>query len=60
MKLTLEAPQLIMLGLMVLGLVFTATVHGRPKTGKHDVWVLLVSTGIQIWLMWWGGFFGQD
>ena len=58
MTFTIGVPQLIWIGLALFAIVGTATLHGRPRTGKHNAVMMLVSVLLQGLLMWWGGFFG--
>jgi len=51
------APQIITVLLWFVFLLLTAHLHGKPKTGKHNVFTQLVSIGITFLLLWWGGFF---
>ena len=32
--------------------------HGKPKTGNTNIWTWLFSAGIQMGILYWGGFFG--
>jgi hypothetical protein len=57
MTFTVHIPQLIFVALVVLSLVIVATMHGKPKTGKHNIFVDLLSAGISFALLYWGGFF---
>lgn len=31
--------------------------HGEPKTGNYSFWVALISSVLQVLLLWGGGFF---
>lgn len=55
----LHAPQLIMICLLVLSFGLTWAKHGEPKEGRECAWVSLIGIALQLWLMWWGGFFHQ-
>lgn len=50
-------PEGILLGIIVLGLVLTATVDGEKKTGKHSLSLRMLDAMITIGLLYWGGFF---
>lgn len=54
---TLHAPQILMLGLMILGLGISLAQHGEPRTGKHNLMHSIIGCAIQFGLMYWGGFF---
>ena len=54
----MEAPQLITIILMALGVGLEVASHGKPRTGNHNAVVHLVSTGLTVGLLYWGGFFG--
>lgn len=51
------APQIIFFVLTIISLMIAAREHGYPKTGDHNVVVTIISTVLNIWLLWWGGFF---
>jgi hypothetical protein len=38
-------------------LLLTAFLHGKPKTGYHNIFVQLVNTALTIAILLWGGFF---
>jgi len=50
-------PQLIYLGLVILGLGMTLGLHGQPQKKGHNFWGKLISSMIAISLLYWGGFF---
>lgn len=52
----MEAPQIIFLALIAIGLLLAANQHGeeRPPT---SFWSNLISASIAVGLTWWGGFF---
>ncbi len=52
----MNAPQIIMIGLMIFGLTLEATKDGQPKTGKHNLAVHLMAVLLNVLLLWWGGF----
>ena len=49
-------PQLISIGLMTLGLGAAMAKHGEPKTSNYNVGVQIVSTVINITILYFGGF----
>ena len=51
-------PQIIYLTINAIGLLLIAHLHGKPKTGEYNIFITLVSEGLAIALLWWGGFFG--
>lgn len=54
----MHAPQIIMLALYAMSLGTYLANHGKPMDRKYNFWSALLSSGIQVALMWWGGFFG--
>jgi hypothetical protein len=50
------APQIIYLSLVFIGLLLVANQHGKERT-PHNFWVTLTATIINLFLMYWGGFF---
>lgn len=50
-------PQLIYLGLLLLGLGESLYKNGEPKTGKHSFGWSLVSSVIVVYILYKGGFF---
>lgn len=50
--------QLIYLGLMMIGLGVSLAKNGEPKNQKYSFVSSLIATGIEITLLWGGGFFG--
>ena len=57
MTITLHAPQIIYLCLLLLGLVVAVAKHGEDKGKYHAGWTL-VGEAILLWILYWGGFFG--
>lgn len=51
-------PQIILAGLILLGLGVEMERHGKPKKGKENFWITLSSSAIIAGLLWWGGFWG--
>ena len=51
------APQIIVIVLGFLELIFVAIVHGQPKKGTYSAPAELISLGILFGLLIWGGFF---
>jgi len=51
------APQIIMLIIAAISLVAGAYLHGKPTTGKHSFPLSFVAWIIQMWLLYFGGFF---
>ena len=50
--------QIIMVALYALSLGLYLANHGKPKEGKYSFWTALFSTGLQIFILYMGGFFG--
>ena len=50
-------PQLIYLGIVLLGLGVSLAEHGKPKQGYNSFLQNLLATAITIGLLYWGGFF---
>jgi len=50
-------PQIILLGLIVMGLGLNLAKHGEPQKGKHSFWMSLVNSAVIVGLLYWGGFF---
>jgi hypothetical protein len=50
-------PQIILLVLVGLNLLANAYLHGKPKTGKHNMFLALLNAGVFIWILVAGGFF---
>ena len=55
---TLHAPQLIYLALVVLSLGISMAKHGTPKEGNHSIFVDVIAVSLGCLLLYWGGFFG--
>lgn len=55
---TLNAPQIIYLFLVILGLGICLERHGKPKTGEYNFFVDLFSAVLAFGLLYWGNFFG--
>ena len=43
--------------LVLISLMINSYQHGKPKEGKHNVFVYLISLGISASILYWGGFF---
>jgi hypothetical protein len=52
------APQIILIVLLGIGLLINAYMHGKPRTGKFNIFYALVNTSITLWILIAGGFFG--
>ena len=50
-------PQITVLVLAGLGALSEAYMHGKPKTGKHNIFTHIIATSISLWILWAGGFF---
>ena len=49
--------EIIYLTLLMMSLGIYLAKHGEPKTGKYSFWSALISTTIQIVILYLGGFF---
>ena len=49
-------PQLIYLGLIILGLGMHMALHGE-KQKRYNAWTQLVASIISVGILYWGGFF---
>ena len=49
-------PQIIMLVFVALNLIISGHQHGKPKEGKHNLWIGLIGLSIQMWILYSGGF----
>ncbi len=54
---SIGAPELIWLILVLVGLGIEIERHGDPKTGHYDAFTSLIAAAIGFGLLWWGGFF---
>ena len=52
-------PQIIMIGLCFANLAIYAVKHGEKREGEYNFWVGLISTAIEIFILYKGGFFKQ-
>ncbi len=51
-------PQIIILVIYMIGLGMSLANDGEVRMKKESFWLSLVSCGIMLALLWWGGFFG--
>jgi len=51
-------PQIILLTLLGIQLLITAYMHGKERTGTHNIFFRIIDAGILIWILISGGFFG--
>lgn len=49
-------PQIVWIVLCSLSLFLSLIKHGEDK-GKYSFWWALVSAGLEVWILWAGGFF---
>ena len=57
---TLDWPQITFLCLVILEMGFVIAKNGEKKTGTsayYNLWNSLISTGIVLGILYWGGFF---
>lgn len=50
-------PQIIILALALIMLMFSDYKHGQPKEGKWNFWGSLFVVTINLLVLYWGGFF---
>jgi LPXTG-motif cell wall-anchored protein len=55
----LGIPQAIYLGLFLIELGLAIANNGKPKTGNESIWISLISSGLVLALLFWGGFFSK-
>jgi hypothetical protein len=53
----LEAPQIIILVVNVLGIGFAMAKHGEPRNEKYNFFITLIAAIIEIVILSYGGFF---
>lgn len=53
----MKLPQMIYLGLVLMGLGINLARHGEFKGGRYNFWTGLLAVGLQMSLLAWGGFF---
>lgn len=51
-------PQIIFTAWLLLGLGIMMAKHGEPREGKCNFWSGLLSTALQVILLYCGGFYG--
>jgi hypothetical protein len=51
-------PQIILLTLLGIQLLLVSFLHGKPREGRHNLFMSLIDTAILIWILSAGGFFG--
>jgi hypothetical protein len=51
-------PQIILLTLLGIQLLITAYMHGKERTGTHNIFFRIIDAGLLILLLVAGGFFG--
>jgi len=52
----MNGAQITTIVLLSVGVLCTALVHGKEKTGKHNVLISIINGGITVLVLWWGGF----
>lgn len=53
----MKAPQIIYIIIVIIGLMIASYNHGKPKTGKYNLWDNIIAIALHIGLLYWGGFF---
>ena len=51
-------PQWIMISIWAIVLILTAFLHGKPRTGSHNLGTALIHVGLAAFILSKGGFFG--
>jgi hypothetical protein len=51
-------PQIILLTLLGIQLLITAYLHGKERTGTHNIFFRIIDSATLIWILIAGGFFG--
>lgn len=54
----MKTPQIIMIIIMSMNLTINLVKDGEPRDGKYSFFGALFGAGINIAILWWGGFFG--
>ena len=54
----LHWPQIVWLALTLIGIGVQCAKHGKPREGKENVFITIISTIIVATLLYYGGFFG--
>jgi len=55
----MHAPQIIMIILLALGVWQSLMKHGEYRSDeKYNFWASLIAAGIEVALLYWGGFWG--
>jgi hypothetical protein len=52
-------PQITLAILWGVAWVLTLAMHGKPRTGNHDIGVHTAGLALVAWLLWCGGFWGH-
>lgn len=55
----MHAPQIILIIIYAMGFGITLVKHGQPREETYNIWSFLISLGIQMGLLIWGGFFSH-
>jgi len=55
---TLNAPQLIFTGLLLVNSGICMARYGKQKTDSYGLADVLIAPAITVSLLWWGGFYG--
>lgn len=53
----MKTPEIILIALWSIGLLFIAYKHGEPKESKYNIFVSIVALSIHIALLMWAGLF---
>jgi choline-glycine betaine transporter len=53
----MSVPAIIVVALIAIGLGIELAKDGQPRTGYHNFFITLIAAGVNIGLLYWGGFF---
>lgn len=53
----MNIPQVILLILFGVSLLLSANQHGKQKEGTYNFWPSFIAIVLQLFLLYWGGFF---
>lgn len=51
-------PQWFMIGVLAFNLLATSILQGKPRTGTYDTGTAIIGAGLQVFVLYCGGFFG--
>ena len=51
-------PQIVWIALSAIGIGIALVKHGKPRKSYYNFWVTLISLGLEVLVLYNGGFFG--